>query len=158
MRIERDDAPRLSVEALAERPVVAHVAAAVSYVSLAIMAGAVLPLMAPSMGRPLGVVTGLLLLVVGGLGHALVALRGRAETLEEQVGDLRREIAYVGDTLNVAARLLDAAKTGGRDGLVSADLLKSMPLPPDLRAVPLPVLAVRGRCAPLEIFALERSS
>ena len=80
------------------------------------------------------------------------------EIVAGEIGDLRREIAYVGDTLNVAARLLDAAKTAGRDVLVSADLLKSMPLPPDLRAAPLPVLAVRGRRAPLEIFALERSS
>ena len=68
----------------------------------------------------------------------------------------RREIAYVGDTLNVAARLLEAAKATGRDVLVSADLLKSVALPPDLRAEPLPTLAVRGRNAPLEIFALSR--
>ncbi len=78
------------------------------------------------------------------------------EIVAGEIGDVRREIAYVGDTLNVAARLLDAAKTTGRDVLVSADLLKSMALPPDLRAEPLPVLAVRGRNAPLEIFALSR--
>ena len=51
------------------------------------------------------------------------------EIVAGEIGDLRREIAYVGDTLNVAARLLEAAKTRGRDILVSADLLKSMPLP-----------------------------
>jgi class 3 adenylate cyclase len=36
----------------------------------------------------------------------------------------RREIAYVGDTLNVAARLLDAAKELGRDGAGVGRLLK----------------------------------
>jgi adenylate cyclase len=78
------------------------------------------------------------------------------EIVAGEIGDSRREIAYVGDTLNVAARLLEAAKTTGHDVLVSADLLKSVALPPDLRADPLPTLDVRGRNAPLEIFALAR--
>jgi len=56
----------------------------------------------------------------------------------------------------VAARLLEAAKARGRDILVSADLLNSTSLPHDLRAEPLPTLEVRGRNAPLEIFALSR--
>jgi adenylate cyclase len=80
------------------------------------------------------------------------------EIVAGEIGDVRREIAYVGDTLNVAARLLDAAKTLGRDVLVSADLLQRTVLPPDLRAEPLPTLAVRGRAAPLEIAALDRIS
>ena len=79
------------------------------------------------------------------------------EIVAGEIGDLRREIAYVGDTLNVAARLLDAAKARGRDTLASADLLKSMALPADLGAEPLPTLTIRGRNAPLEIFALERA-
>ena len=78
------------------------------------------------------------------------------EIIAGEIGDSRREIAYVGDTLNVAARLLEAAKAQGRDILVSADLLNSMSLPQDLRAEPLPTLEVRGRNAPLEIFALSR--
>jgi class 3 adenylate cyclase len=69
---------------------------------------------------------------------------------------LRREIAYVGDTLNVAARLLDAAKELGRDVLVSTDLLDHAALPPELKAEKLPTLTVRGRAAPLGIAALER--
>lgn len=78
------------------------------------------------------------------------------EIVAGEIGDLRREIAYVGDTLNVAARLLEAAKTLHRDILVSADLLDAVPRPPDLRAEPLPTLELRGRNAPLEIFALSR--
>ncbi|HEY6716735.1 MAG TPA: adenylate/guanylate cyclase domain-containing protein, partial [Reyranella sp.] len=78
------------------------------------------------------------------------------EIVAGEIGDVRREIAYVGDTLNVAARLLDAAKTLGRDVLVSADLLERATLPPDLRAEPLPMLAVRGRAAPLGVAALDR--
>jgi class 3 adenylate cyclase len=78
------------------------------------------------------------------------------EIVAGEIGDLRREIAYVGDTLNVAARLLEAAKTLHRDILVSADLLELATRPSDLHAEPLPTLAVRGRSAPLEIFALSR--
>jgi adenylate cyclase len=79
------------------------------------------------------------------------------EIVAGQIGDVRREIAYVGDTLNVAARLLDAAKSLGRDVLVSADLLARSALPADVVAEPLPTLAVRGREAPLEIAALSRA-
>jgi adenylate cyclase len=80
------------------------------------------------------------------------------EIVAGQIGDVRREIAYVGDTLNVAARLLDAAKEVGRDVLVSADLLGRAVLPPGVVAESLPTLDVRGREAPLRIAALRRTS
>lgn len=79
------------------------------------------------------------------------------EIVAGEIGDVRREIAYVGDTLNVAARLLEAAKAVGRDILVSTDLLARSALPPGVVAEPLPTLAVRGREAPLEIAALSRA-
>jgi adenylate cyclase len=79
------------------------------------------------------------------------------EIVAGEIGDVRREIAYVGDTLNVAARLLEAAKTLGRDVLVSADLLEKSALPPGVRAEPLPTLTMRGREAPLGISALTRT-
>jgi adenylate cyclase len=72
-----------------------------------------------------------------------------------EIGDVRREIAYVGDTLNVAARLLDAAKHLGHDVLVSDELLKQAALPADLVVEPLPTLSVRGRTAPVAIAALR---
>ena len=80
------------------------------------------------------------------------------EIVAGEIGDMRREIAYVGDTLNVAARLLDAAKQAGRDVLVSQDLLQRAMLRADLKVEALPTLAVRGRAAPLEIAALSRMS
>jgi adenylate cyclase len=78
------------------------------------------------------------------------------EIVAGEIGDLRREIAYVGDTLNVAARLLEAAKDLGHDILVSEDVLAAAPLPHDLKAETLPTLSVRGRVAPLGIAALAR--
>ena len=78
------------------------------------------------------------------------------EIVAGEIGDVRREIAYVGDTLNVGARLLEAAKTLGHDVLVSTELLQRTTLPADVRAEPLPTLTVRGRAAPLGISALLR--
>jgi adenylate cyclase len=79
------------------------------------------------------------------------------EIVTGEIGDLRREIAYVGDTLNVAARLLEAAKELGHDVLVSTDLLEHAALPSELKAEKLPTLTVRGREAPLGIAALMRA-
>jgi adenylate cyclase len=79
------------------------------------------------------------------------------EIVAGQIGDVRREIAYVGDTMNVAARLLEAAKEVGRDVLVSVDLLDRTTLPAGIRAELLPTLEVRGRETPLGIAALSRT-
>ena len=78
------------------------------------------------------------------------------EIVAGEIGDMRREIAYVGDTLNVAARLLDAAKSLKHDILVSAALLQRATLPAGLTVRELPMLVIRGRVAPLGIAALER--
>jgi adenylate cyclase len=79
------------------------------------------------------------------------------EIVTGEIGDVRREIAYVGDTLNVAARLLEATKASGRDVLVSAELLARTALPAGVVTEPLPTLSVRGREAPLKIAALSRA-
>ena len=77
------------------------------------------------------------------------------EIVTGEIGDVRREIAYVGDTLNVAARLLDAAKELGHDILASEDLLAQTPPSAGVRVEKLPTLTVRGRAAALPIAALE---
>jgi adenylate cyclase len=78
------------------------------------------------------------------------------EIVAGEIGDVRREIAFVGDTLNVAARLLEATKSLRRDILASDDVLRRAALPAGLAAAALPTLSVRGRAAPLAIAALER--
>jgi adenylate cyclase len=79
------------------------------------------------------------------------------EIVAGEIGDVRREIAYVGDTLNTAARLLDSAKEMGRDVLASADLLALAALPTEVRAETLPMLSVRGRAQKLAVSALARA-
>jgi class 3 adenylate cyclase len=80
------------------------------------------------------------------------------EIVAGEIGDVRREIAYVGDTLNTAARLLDAAKEIGRDVLVSDELLAVAALPDGITAEKLPTLSVRGRAQPLGVAALTRAA
>ncbi|MFZ5779782.1 MAG: adenylate/guanylate cyclase domain-containing protein [Pseudomonadota bacterium] len=91
-----------------------------------------------------------------GLEPTFRAALHHGEIVAGEIGDVRREIAYVGDTLNVAARLLEAAKTLGHDVLASTDLLDRASLPPGVRTVSLPVQEMRGREAPLGVAALER--
>ena len=79
------------------------------------------------------------------------------EIVAGEIGDVRREIAYVGDTLNSAARLLDAAKEMGREVLASADLLAQAALPAEVTAEKLPMISVRGRAQPLAVSALARA-
>ena len=78
------------------------------------------------------------------------------EIVAGEIGDIRREIAYVGDTVNVAARLLASARELGHDILASADAIQSAAGQLGLVATPLSTIDVRGRSAPLEVFALER--
>jgi adenylate cyclase len=79
------------------------------------------------------------------------------EIVAGEIGEVRREIAYVGDTLNTAARLLDAAKEMGHDVLASDEVLAEAVLPAGIKAEKLPMLTVRGRAQPLGVAALARA-
>lgn len=72
-----------------------------------------------------------------------------------EMGDLKREIAFVGDTLNTAARLLSAAGEVGRDILASAALLDRLSLPMGLTQEPLDPIVLRGKERALQAAALH---
>src|SRR6202165_3105912 len=73
-----------------------------------------------------------------------------------ECGDSRRQIAYFGDTMNVAARLQEYRKEVGRALLVSADLLRLVRPGSDLVVEALGPTQLRGRAAAVEVFAVER--
>jgi len=73
-----------------------------------------------------------------------------------ECGDSRRQIAYFGDTMNVAARLQEHCKQVGRALLVSADLLRLVRPDGDLVLEALGPTQLRGRAAAIEVFAVER--
>jgi class 3 adenylate cyclase len=73
-----------------------------------------------------------------------------------ECGDSRRQVAYFGDTMNVAARLQGYCKEVGRALLVSADLLRLVRPGSDLVVEALGPTQLRGRAAVVEVFAVER--
>lgn len=74
-----------------------------------------------------------------------------------EMGDLRREIVFSGDTLNTAARIEAVAKLAGRELVVSRDVLDHERLPSGLVAEPLGEHTLRGKEKPVELFAVSRS-
>jgi class 3 adenylate cyclase len=74
-----------------------------------------------------------------------------------ECGDSRRQVAYFGDTVNVAARLQEHCKEVGRALLVSADLLRLVDPGSDFAVEALGPTQLRGRAAAVEVFAVERS-
>lgn len=82
---------------------------------------------------------------------------GSATVLE--VGEIKREIAYLGDVLNTAARIQGKCNELGEDLLVSGPLLDRLhPLPPDLDVLPMGAVELRGRGAPVSIFSVRRKT
>ena len=75
-----------------------------------------------------------------------------------ECGDAKRQLAYFGDTMNVAARLCDYCKTISGRLVVSSDLLLSMKTPPDLVVGEGEVVAVRGREKPISAHIVSAVS
>ena len=73
-----------------------------------------------------------------------------------ECGDSHRQIAYFGDTMNVAARLQEHCKEVGSSLLVSAELLRLVQPGGDLVVEALGPTQLRGRAAAVEVFAVER--
>lgn len=75
-----------------------------------------------------------------------------------ELGVTRKEIALIGDAMNVCARLLEAARDTGAFLLVSSPLYDRLAAPaPDWVAERLAPLKLRGKSAPLEIVSLAQT-
>jgi len=72
-----------------------------------------------------------------------------------EVGEVKRKIAFLGDTVNTAARLEQLARTSGVSLLASRPVLDRLRLPPEMEAISLGLLHVRGKAQPMEIFRLD---
>jgi adenylate cyclase len=73
-----------------------------------------------------------------------------------ELGSSKREIAYLGDTINIAARLVDSCRTLGRSCIASASLIERTVLPAGVLIEPLGEIALRGRAQPIQLFAVSR--
>lgn len=72
-----------------------------------------------------------------------------------EMGDLKREIVYTGDTVNTTARIEGAAKELGVELVVSADVAESVGIPAAASARALGSFTLRGRDAAIELIAIE---
>ena len=72
-----------------------------------------------------------------------------------ELGDLRRQIVFVGDILNTAARLEEYAKRTGLDLVVSGSLLRRLELPPGVEARRCGELTLRGKEARVDAYSLS---
>ena len=70
--------------------------------------------------------------------------------------DSHRQVAYFGNTVNVAARLQEHCKEAGQALLVSAVLLRLTNPAADLVVEALGPTQLRERLAPIDVFAVER--
>ena len=71
-----------------------------------------------------------------------------------ELGDLRQQIVFVGDILNIAARLEAYAKEHDLGLVVSGALLDRMTLPPGVEATVRGDVTIRGRTAPVRAYSL----
>ncbi|MCW5746975.1 MAG: adenylate/guanylate cyclase domain-containing protein [Alphaproteobacteria bacterium] len=71
-----------------------------------------------------------------------------------EMGAMKREIAFTGDTLNTTARLMDVARATDRDVVVSGELAERLHLPAGLTTQSLPAAHLRGKEKPMAVAAL----
>ena len=93
----------------------------------------------------------------GGAPHLRAALHAGPLVIGE-MGDVKREIVMLGDTMNTAARIEGICRTTGRDYIVSEQAVRAVgALPPGLRAESLGPMPLRGKQTDIELFALSRA-
>ncbi len=79
------------------------------------------------------------------------------EVVSGELGNFKREIAYIGDAMNTAARIVDACRASDRARIASTALVERLTLPKGVAATPLGPVALRGKEAPLVLVALDRA-
>jgi adenylate cyclase len=72
-----------------------------------------------------------------------------------ELGDVKREITFLGDTLNVVAKMEKFAAERGLRGVISEDLLARLTLPPEFAAADAGTFDLPGRAQGLRLFALD---
>ncbi len=84
-------------------------------------------------------------------------LHGGIITMTE-IGELKRDIAYHGDTINTAARLQGECNRLNVKLLISETLLDSLDLKARFKSTLMGEMQLRGKNAPINVYALEEIS
>jgi adenylate cyclase len=74
------------------------------------------------------------------------------------MGSVKREIVFLGDTVNTAARIQELCRQTGDRVLASADLIDRLELPRGIAKSSLGDLRLRGKEADLALYALTKTS
>jgi adenylate cyclase len=73
-----------------------------------------------------------------------------------EVGDIKRDIAYHGDTLNTAARIQSVCNTYNKKMLTSAHIWENTGIEKYYKTESLGVIALKGKNKPVEIISMTR--
>lgn len=74
-----------------------------------------------------------------------------------EIGTVKHEIVFLGDTLNAAARIQEASKELQRPVLASGEVISAVSLPDGVAAESLGKIDLRGVDGAMELFALSRA-
>jgi adenylate cyclase len=74
-----------------------------------------------------------------------------------EMGSVKREIVFLGDTVNTTARIQELCRQTGDRVLASADLIHRIKLPPDISKRSLGDLRLRGKERDVALYALEQT-
>jgi adenylate cyclase len=75
-----------------------------------------------------------------------------------EMGTVKKEIVFLGDTVNTTARIQNFCRETGDQILASATLLDRLALPPGIARRPLGDRRLRGKESDITLYALERAS
>jgi len=73
-----------------------------------------------------------------------------------EMGSVKKEIVFLGDTVNTAARILEFCRQTGDRVLASATLVDLLELPSAIAKRPLGHLRLRGKESDVVLYALEK--
>ena len=74
-----------------------------------------------------------------------------------EMGSMRKEIVFLGDTVNTTARIQELCRQTGDRVLASADLINRLALPPGVSKRSLGDLRLRGKESDVALYALTRA-
>lgn len=75
-----------------------------------------------------------------------------------EMGDTKKEIAFLGDVINTAARIESESNPRHRRFLISADLFQKIKLGKEYRYEEIGTINLRGKEKRIELYAIERNS
>ncbi len=78
------------------------------------------------------------------------------EILVGELGDLRSEIALIGDAINTTKRIEDVCRHFSFDVLASSPYLERVAFPEDTRTIPVEAIRLRGKSIPMQLYGIAK--